>query len=191
MPLRITFELGPSDLRHFQIIMREARAAAKNLSAEEIIRSANELLEEVRSVKAPDFISERLMKLEIMVQMIQDEEWKLPTKEINRILNALAYFSEPEDLIPDHIPGLGFLDDAIMIELVVRELRHEIEAYQDFCNFRTTEEARRRRLGKEDHVSREEWLTQRRRTLQQRMRRRRRRDRSRRSSGGRSPFSLF
>ena len=191
MSLRITFELGDSDLKHFRTIMREVRASAKNLSAEEIIGSANELLDEVRGAQAPDFITERLMKLEIMLQMIQDEEWKLPPKEVTRILNALAYFSEPEDLIPDHIPGLGFLDDAIMVELVVRELKHEIQAYEDFCSYRETEEARRRKLGKADHVSREEWLQQRRISLQQRMRRRRRRDRSRRSSGSRSPFSLL
>ena len=191
MSLRITFELGESDLKHFRTIMREARAAAKNLPAEEIIGSANQLLDEVRSADAPDFISERLMKLEIMLQMIQDKEWKLPQKEVTRILNALAYFSEPEDLIPDHIPGLGFLDDAIMVELVVRELRHEIEAYEDFCKYRATEESRRRKLGKADYVSREEWLKQRRISLQQRMRRRRRRDRSRRSGGSRSPFSLL
>ncbi len=191
MSLRITFELGESDLKHFRTIMREARAAAKNLPAEEIIGSANQLLDEVRSADAPDFISERLMKLEIMLQMIQDKEWKLPQKEVTRILNALAYFSEPEDLIPDHIPGLGFLDDAIMVELVVRELRHEIEAYEDFCKYRATEESRRRKLGKADYVSREEWLKQRRISLQQRMRRRRRRDRSRRSGSSRSPFSLL
>ncbi len=191
MSLRITFELGESDLKHFRTIMREARAAAKNLPAEEIISSANQLLDEVRSADAPDFISERLMKLEIMLQMIQDKEWKLPQKEVTRILNALAYFSEPEDLIPDHIPGLGFLDDAIMVELVVRELRHEIEAYEDFCKYRATEESRRRKLGKADYVSREEWLKQRRISLQQRMRRRRRRDRSRRSGSSRSPFSLL
>ena len=191
MSLRITFELGDSDLKHFRTIMREARAAAKDLPAEEIIASANQLLDEVRSADAPDFISERLMKLEIMLQMIQDKEWKLPQKEVTRILNALAYFSEPEDLIPDHIPGLGFLDDAIMVELVVRELRHEIEAYEDFCKYRATEESRRRKLGKADHVSREEWLKQRRISLQQRMRRRRRRDRSRRSGSSRSPFSLL
>ncbi|MCZ6716279.1 MAG: YkvA family protein [Gammaproteobacteria bacterium] len=191
MSLRITFELGESDLKHFRTIMRESRAAAKNLPAEEIIASANQLLDEVRSADAPDFISERLMKLEIMLQMIQDKEWKLPQKEVTRILNALAYFSEPEDLIPDHIPGLGFLDDAIMVELVVRELRHEIEAYEDFCKYRATEESRRRKLGKAEHVSREEWLKQRRISLQQRMRRRRRRDRSRRSGSSRSPFSLL
>ena len=191
MSLRITFELGESDLKHFRTIMREARAAARNLGAEEIIASANELLDEVRSAEAPDFISERLMKLEIMLQMIQDKEWQLPPKEVTRILNALAYFSEPEDLIPDHIPGLGFLDDAIMVELVVRELRHEIEAYEDFCKYRESEETRRRKLGKADHVSREEWLKQRRVALQQRMRRRRRRDRSSRSGAGRSPFSLL
>ncbi len=184
MSLRITFELGPSDLKHFQTIMREARAKAKNLSAEEIIGSANELLEEVRSVKTPDFISERLMKLEIMVHMIQDEEWKLPAREINRILNALAYFSEPEDLIPDHIPGLGFLDDAIMVELVVQDLKHEIEAFDAFVIFR-----KERKRKKSEST---EGLEKRRFSLQGRMRRRRSGDRERHArTRSRSPFGLW
>lgn len=191
MSLRITFELTETDLKHFRTIMREVRSVAKDLSPEEIIGAANDLLNEVRSSKVPEFIGDRLMKLETMLNMVQDDEWKLPANEITRILNALAYFTEPEDLIPDHIPGLGFLDDAIMIELVVRELRHEIEAYQDFCTFREQEEARLRKSGHDDHVSREEWLRQRRNSLHQRMRRRRRRDRSSRGGRSRSPFSLF
>ena len=191
MSLRITFELGESDLKHFRTIMRDARTATKDLSADEIIESVNELLEEVRSINVPEFIGERLLKLDTMIRMAQDDDWKLPPTELTRILNALAYFGEPEDLIPDHIPVLGFLDDAIMVELVVRELKHEIEAYQDFCQFKRAEESRRRKLGKSDHVSREEWLKQKRASLQQRMRKRRRRDRSGRSSGGRSPFSLL
>jgi uncharacterized membrane protein YkvA (DUF1232 family) len=79
------------------------------------------------------------------------------------VLNALAYFTEPDDLIPDHIPGLGFLDDAIMVELVVRELEHEIEAYRDFCDFRESHTA----------SGRDDWLTERREELQTRMRQRR------------------
>ena len=192
MPLRITFELGDSDLKHFRLIMREARDAAKNFDQEEIIQAARELLAEVRATKVPQFIADRLEKLDVMVNMVVDAEWKLPTHETTRVLNALAYFSEPEDLIPDHIPGLGFLDDAIMVELVVRELKHEIDAYVDFCEYRGHEEKKRKSKGADDYVSRDEWLKARRTELHSRMRRRRRRERGRGRKGGRrSPFSLL
>ncbi len=107
-----------------------------------------------------------------MIGMLSDIEWRLPHQEAKRVLNALAYFAEPEDLIPDHIPGLGFLDDAIMIELVVRELRHEIEAYEDFCEYRQ----RLRDRGDKTPASRAGWLETRRKELQARMRRRRKRN---------------
>ncbi len=190
MSLKVTFELGESDLKHFRLIMREARDAAKDMSHDAILDAARALLDEVKAAKVPEFILMRLSRIETMINMVVDEEWRLPKSEATRVLNALAYFTEPEDLIPDHIPGLGFLDDAIMVELVVRELRHEIEAYEDFSDFRAREEKRRKARGKGD-VTREEWLRARRSELHSRMRRRRRRDRRGRRRGGRSPFSLL
>ena len=191
MTMRVTFELQPEDLKHFRLIMREARDAAKSLTADEILSSANNLLREIEDAKVPHFIEERLRRLRTLIGMVEDDEWSLPQEETARVLNALAYFAEPEDLIPDHIPGLGFLDDAIMIELVARELRHEIEAYDDFCAFRDREGARRRSKGQDDDVTRGQWLETRRTELMSRMRRRRRRDRGRKRSGGRSPLSLL
>jgi uncharacterized membrane protein YkvA (DUF1232 family) len=191
MTMRVTFELQPEDLKHFRLIMREARDAAKSLTADEILSSANNLLREIEDAKVPHFIEERLKRLRTLIGMVEDDEWSLPQEETARVLNALAYFAEPEDLIPDHIPGLGFLDDAIMIELVARELRHEIEAYDDFCAFRDREGARRRSKGQDDDVTRGQWLETRRTELMSRMRRRRRRDRGRKRSGGRSPLSLL
>lgn len=187
MSLRISFDLAEDDLKHFRLIMRQARKAAANLSAEEIISAARGVLEEVGNSKVPTFIKERLSKLETMIAMVEDGEWRLPEAEAARVLNALAYFGEPEDLIPDHIPGVGFLDDAIMIELVTRELRHEIQAYEDFVSFRDRE-SKRRKVDKEE-VSRENWLRTRRQELQSRMRRRRRSDKRRGTR--KSPFSLL
>ena len=170
MSLRVSFELEENDLKHFRLIMREARKAAARIAPEDIVASAEDLLQVIGDTGAPLFVRERLEKLRLMIDMLTDIDWRLPHQEANRVLNALAYFAEPEDLIPDHLPGLGFLDDAIMIELVVRELKHEIEAYEDFRDYR---ERVRQENGRRKGVTREDWLENRRRALQSRMRRRR------------------
>ena len=170
MSLRISFELEEDDLKHFRLIMRAARKAAARLAPEEIVAASEDLLASIGDSGTPVFVRERLEKLRLMIDMLTDVDWRLPHQEATRVLNALAYFTEPEDLIPDHIPGLGFLDDAIMIELVVRELRHEIEAYEDFRTYRTR---MRDEKGRRGEVSREDWLENRRSDLQERMRRRR------------------
>jgi uncharacterized membrane protein YkvA (DUF1232 family) len=170
LSLRISFELNEDDLKHFRLIMQEARKAASRLPPEDIVAAAEELLADVEESTAPGFIVDRLRNLRLMIRMLSDLEWRLPHQEATRVLNALAYFAEPEDLIPDDIPGLGFLDDAIMIELVVRELKHEFEAYRDFCEYRD------RLVEEQGHsakISREGWLDERRKELQKRMRRRR------------------
>lgn len=169
MAMRISFELDDDDLRHFRLIMDQARQAARRLSPEDIVEAAEDLLERAPQSDAPGFIVERIERLRVMIRMLSDIEWRLPHQEASRVLNALAYFAEPEDLIPDSIPGLGFLDDAIMIELVVRELKHEIEAYQDFCDYRK----RLASKGDGSSASRQGWLDTRRKELQSRMRRRR------------------
>jgi len=190
MSLKVTFELAKADLDHFRRVMRDARAVAKERGREEVLAGAGALLSSIEGIEIPEFIRDRLERIGSLIRMVRDQEWNLPEPEASQVLNSLAYFCEPEDIIPDDLPGLGFLDDAIMVELVVRELKHEIDAYHDFCTFRAQRDA-----GDHDPVDREEWLNTRRQALQSRMRNRRRRDRGRRRQAsersGRSPFSLF
>ena len=176
-------------MRHFRTIMREVRAAARGKPDEDIIASARRLLGSVGEGSVPDFVAQRLTQLEIMIGMLGDAEWQIPARERGRVLNALAYFAEPHDLIPDHIPALGFLDDAIMIELVVRELRHEIEAYNDFCVFRR-ELKQRRQAPAAATPDQDDRLASRRKALHERMRRRDNRQRT--GNGSSDPgFTLF
>lgn len=51
-----------------------------------------------------------------------------------RVVVALSYFAEPQDLIPDNVPGLGFLDDALLAELVIEELEPDVAGYREFCD---------------------------------------------------------
>jgi uncharacterized membrane protein YkvA (DUF1232 family) len=135
MPLRLTFTLSDRDLKHFRQRMRESRARSRDAAPEQIVAGARDLLERVRELEAPEFLSERIRKLETLISMVDDELWKVQESVRRRVLSALAYFIDPYDIIPDDVPGIGFLDDAIMVELIVRELKHDIEAYEDFARY--------------------------------------------------------
>jgi uncharacterized membrane protein YkvA (DUF1232 family) len=143
MSLAITIELSDDDLKYFADAMQTAQQESKNLSAQEITDAASQLLADGKDNKLPGFISERLSKLDSMISMVNDEGFGMEEEDKKRVLACLTYFANPKDIIPDNVPVLGFLDDAIMIELVVRELQHEVEAYDDFVVYRE-DEARRR-----------------------------------------------
>ena len=171
MSLSITIELSEADLQHFQEIVRRAHESAGAKTADEITKAASQLGEAGRGKGVPEFIARRLSKLESLIAMVNDELWAMSEEDSKRVLTALAYFADPKDVIPDTVPVVGLLDDAIMIELCVRELKHEIDAYEDFVSFRT-HEARGRGI-EPDKLNRVDWLEERRQELQDRMRRRR------------------
>lgn len=174
MPLSLTIELSKKDTEHFTNALKAAQKAAEGKSPDEVIAAAAKLLEEAQGISTPDFIRERLERLDDMIAMVRDEGWHLDEDDRQHVLSALVYFADPKDIIPDHIEVLGFLDDAIMIELCVRELKHELDAYDDFCEYRERE-AKRRGI-EPSAVGRTDWLDGRRDELVDRMHARRKRE---------------
>lgn len=174
MSVDITITLSDEDLEKFQESIDKGKLAVKNdEEAKRVENAAAAAIEQARTVELPPFISDRLLKLQILLNMIRDDEWQLREEERNSICSALYYLVDPEDVIPDHIPGIGFLDDAIYAEIVIQELRMEIRMYQEFCQFRIAEENRRRNKGQDPHVGREDWIADKRAVLHSRMRERR------------------
>lgn len=175
MPISLNFELNDRDLEHFHASLQQARQSAEGRSVDEVIAQAGKLLEDAQKVHIPDFIKQRLVRLDDMVAMLRDEAWAMEGEDRDRVLGALLYFANPKDMISDDVAVLGFLDDAVMIELCVRDLKHELDAYDDFCDFRQREANKR---GVEPStIGRSDWLAPRREELVDRMHERRGADR--------------
>ena len=182
--MKISFELSDKDLQHFRRVLKTVRSGQSAENEDVVLREAEALLDQVRRTEAPEFVQVRIEKLAGLVAMLLDEDWRLEGADRKRVLNALAYFADPDDLIPDRVPGIGYLDDAIMVELVVQDLTHEIEAYEAFVEYRK-ERQHKKSLTPDE-------LERRREALQARMRRRRRSDRERHErKRGRSPMGLW
>ena len=171
MSLDVTFTLSEQDLEHFRKILDETKKNLGNMSSESIIGKAKSVSASIDD-SVPEFISSRLSNLDVLVNMAEDAQWDLEAEEKEEIYCALAYFSNEQDMIADNIPVLGLLDDAIMIELVSLDLQEDIEAYNEFCQYRENTQ--------NPDPSKQDWLDTKRRELYSRMRSRRR---SRRSGG--------
>ena len=140
---KISFSLDESDVAYFRKLFRNARKAAAEQDPSEIIAAVRALIARVREArKNPKFVTETVTVLEDLVKMIEDEDYELPKAPRAEVLAALSYFANPEDLIPDQVPGLGFLDDAIMIKIAEEEFRHELWGYRKFGKFRSGAEVR-------------------------------------------------
>ena len=180
--LRINFELGPEDIEYFRDRLSKARRNRALRDDDRVILAAEALAVKALESKPPTFVVSRMLTLQNMVDMLKDRDWALENEDRDRVLEVLAYFADPKDIIPDELPGIGFLDDAIMIDLAAIDLAPELEAYAEFCANRedlAAKEADAQPL----KVARDE--------LQSRMRRRRRRRAGGAATGSDIITSLF
>lgn len=184
-------QLEEADLEYFRTMMVQTQATVGKQEESVVIGKAAEALAGARKSNPPSFVCHRLKHLDLLLLMLKDEEWRLSSQERANVLSTLAYFVEPADLIHDDIPVLGFIDDAIMIELVARELQHELAAYQDFCRYKEAFGDLEKGAG--SPASKERWLVRKRNQLHARMRRRRTRmyQRENRRRTSRSGIRLF
>lgn len=170
MNLQITFELTDTDLDYFRSQFREAQDKLGAMDLHELVQSTRALVDRGLATEPPEFVRRRLTGLGRLVTMLDDETWNMPTDDRDRVVQMLAYFVDPDDVIADNVPVLGLIDDAIAIELVLRRLQHQIEAYEEFSAYRESEMQRRANQGQTTDVSKEDWLADRRAALHSRMR---------------------
>ncbi len=86
-------------------------------------------------------IPKRMQKLTNQIRLLLDlvdDYWSGDYREVRWYSLAVAvaaalYFLSPTDLIPDALPGIGHLDDVLVMALALRFLRRDLTAY---CRFK-------------------------------------------------------
>jgi hypothetical protein len=68
--------------------------------------------------------------LKTLWAMLTDKDYVITWETKRWILVALGYFVSPIDLIPDFIPAIGHVDDAMVVAYVVHKISEEIVRYR-------------------------------------------------------------
>jgi uncharacterized membrane protein YkvA (DUF1232 family) len=81
----------------------------------------------------PESLKDIWEDIKIMFALITDyikgNYTDTPWSVITSIVAALLYFISPIDVVPDFIPILGFLDDAIVIKLAIDYAKKDLTEY--------------------------------------------------------------
>lgn len=57
------------------------------------------------------------------------EYTRVPWRTVAMAIGALVYFVNPLDAVPDFLLGIGFVDDASVLAMVVASLRRDLERF--------------------------------------------------------------
>lgn len=89
-----------------------------------------------RRARYSDPVQKLIRDVRLLGEMAWDSDFPLSWTTRIAVLGALAYFLIPSDAIPDLIPGLGLIDDASVIGLVLHRVRGELIRYKAFRDVR-------------------------------------------------------
>ena len=137
------FRLNSRDLERFnQLLARLGRKQAP-LACDQLVTAARELTAAATDSAAPACILQRLKWAETAAQMVADRGWEPVNEALEPTHLILGYVRDHEDLIPDWLPQVGRLDDAIVIDTAWPGLASEVDCYVDFRRLRHVEAALR------------------------------------------------
>lgn len=169
MSMTVQIELSDDDLIYFKETLEKAKTTDALATQEAIVNGAEKLLDSIEATnKLPDFVKAQFKQFHVLIHMLTNKEWNLPEREKSKVMNMIAYFTNSYHLIPDDIPGIGYLDEAILVDLVVKDVFKEYKNFHEYEHYCEMEN----KVHHKHQIKRSDWEKHNQVSMYQRMRNR-------------------
>jgi len=95
----------------------------------ELVRRASEKLLKFADNPAVRDMAKHLGVIIRMLKAQLEGTYKVSNKTVALMVLGLVYFITPIDLIPDFIPGFGYVDDLSVLLVVVKSIQVDIQKF--------------------------------------------------------------
>ena len=116
------FQLTEEDKAEYQLLINKIDLN----DASKIIDKLNSKLETITTSKSLNSIEADLIKYVSVLLNIYQTYPDLTDSIKRRIIFALSYFCDTNDDIPDVVPEIGYLDDAVVAKWVIESVGKEL-----------------------------------------------------------------
>ena len=88
----------------------------------------------IEKIMSNGTLSKFLKDVKVYFRMLSDvfsrRYTRVPRGTVAAIIGSLLYVLSPVDLIPDVIPVIGYLDDAAVLALCLKFVKHDVDEYK-------------------------------------------------------------
>jgi uncharacterized membrane protein YkvA (DUF1232 family) len=114
----------------------ELERRAKNVTEDDLkkVLDKRDEIEEKLKGNGPlgRFVADFKLLFSIIQDYIKGEYREIPYWSIAAIVAALLYVLNPFDLIPDFIPGVGYVDDALVVAVCLAMVEQDLHDYKEW-----------------------------------------------------------
>lgn len=111
---------------------------AKKVRPEDIDELNHTLQEKAADLQALEeglhWIGTLIGRAKLLYGMIRDKDFEIDMGTKIMVAGALLYFVVPADFLPDFIPGIGYIDDALVLGTLWKLVTDELSRYIDFLD---------------------------------------------------------
>lgn len=132
------FEPGPWAVDRFNALLRRLGREQAPLDCDQLATAARELCD-CSTALAAAAIGVRMRRAATLDRMIADRGWQAANDALELGAAVVEYVRGDDDLIPDSLPRVGRLDDAIVVDTAWPRLADEACAYADYRRLRRIE----------------------------------------------------
>jgi len=145
-------EIGEAELTLFNELLLRLDLHRQPLARDQLVSAARELADDTVGPRAAPCIHQRMRRAGAIDLMLRDAGWQTAEVLVAPARLLVRYVRDDHDLIPDALPRVGRLDDAILVDAAWTSLAEEVRSYLDYCRLRQLE----RELGNHNGFDRDE-----------------------------------
>lgn len=135
-------DINEGALQRFNQVSAVVAPSVKPMSGDQIAGACRRMLRAASKGAQSPFIKARLRRAAEMRAALADPDWPMEAAVQQRIAVLIGYMDDPQGLIANDLPVIGRLDEALLVDAAMDNLRAELEDYAEFCRYRQAEAMR-------------------------------------------------
>jgi uncharacterized membrane protein YkvA (DUF1232 family) len=154
-------DINEGALQRFNETTALVAPGVKPMSGDQVAGACRRVLRAASKGAQSPFIKVRMRRAAEMRAALSDPGWSMEAAIHQRIAALVAYMDDPHGLIPNELPVIGHLDEALLVDAAMDSLRAELEDYADFCRYRQGEAMRLGVAPESTGIDRGQWAEER------------------------------